>query len=422
MVVLVESKNIVLPKFFLAMLLLAIWGVSFASVNPKIQLQNYSLSEIPAQPGHTVALEIFLKSIETDNCADRVAVQVSTTYPVSVQGRDTQYIDRLCYSDGDSKGTLTFLLPVDPLGQTGTYQVTVTTTYEKRFSKFSESNTVNLRVGGYPSFNASVASSSPLDIYPGDTAKVTATFQNTGNGKVQSARVAFDSQDGLEVKWAGKTQELGQIAAFGSASATFSLEAAKDLAPGPYHVTASLAYSGEDGTPGSETFVFDVPIKPKAEFAASAPPGVVLVSGDSTNVVITLANTGSQAARNLKVSLRPIYPFSTDGTVRFVDSLMAHGEANVTFAISADKDAGAGRQLLTLLVDFEDPQGNKFSDTADFSLQVRRKTIVDQATEYWYIVLPAALAIGMLAYRRIAGSGRRAIAQERDSISGVKKK
>ena len=383
--------------FALAVLLIS--GTAFASINPKVQLLNYTLSEVPAQPGHTVALTLHFKSMEPDNCAESVSVGLSVPYPLSILGSDTQYLELLCFRDPDAKGEFTFLLPVDNLATSGTYPITVSTAYEKRFTKLTESNTVNLQVGGAPSFNATVISSQPVDIYAGDSAKVTVAFQNTGSSMVQSARATAASR-GIEVKWAGKTQDIGSIAARGSATATFSIEAPKDLLAGSYPLDVVLDYTSENRSLGSTSFRFIVPVKPKADFAAAS-ASKVLVSGEKREVAITLTNTGTEEARKLKVRIKPLFPFSTDGTVRYIDSLPAGTAVNITYLLTVDKDATAGELLLGFQIDFEDLQGRQFSDTADFSLSVRALTLEDQLAGVWYAWAALALVIAYMASKRL---------------------
>ncbi|MFA6328527.1 MAG: NEW3 domain-containing protein [Candidatus Micrarchaeia archaeon] len=383
----------------LLLVALLLSGNAFASINPKVQLLNYTLSEVPAQPGQTLALTLHFKSMEPDNCAERFSVTLSVAYPLSILGSDTQYIELLCYRDPDAKGDVTFYLPVDNLATSGTYPVSVSSAYEKRFTKLTESNTVNVQVGGAPSFNASVTSSQPVDIYAGDTARVTVTFQNTGSSMVQSARATATSR-GIEVKWAGRTQDIGSIAARGSAAAAFNIEAPKDIASGSYPLDVVLDYTSENKSAGSTSFRFMVPISPKADFdAASESP--ILASGEKKEVAIVLSNTGTDEARKLKVRIKPMFPFSTDGTVRYIDSLPAGASTNITYLVTVDKDATAGEQMLSFQVDFEDPQGKQMSDTADFALPVRASTLVDQLAGVWYVWVALALVLAFVASKRM---------------------
>ncbi len=394
-----ETRTTGTGKFaFAAMFVLLLFaGTAFASVNPKVQLLNYTLSETPAQPGHLLKLTLLMKSMESDNCAERVAVQLAVSYPLSLRGSDTQYVDLLCSRDPDAKGTFVFLLPIDNLANTGTYPVSVATTYEKRFTKLSESNTLNVQVGGAPAFAAAVASSAPVDIYPGDSAQVTVAFQNTGSSMVQSVRATADS-GGIETKWAGKTQSIGQIPARGSATATFNIEAPKGLAAGNYPLNVRLEYTGEDSMDGSAHFTFMVPVKPRADYSGSSDAS--LLAGEKREINVLVKNTGTDEARKLEIRLRPLFPFSTDGTVRYLE-LLAPGESrNLTYMITVDKDATSGGQMLGLLIDFEDAQGKKFSDSSDFALSVRSPTLVDTAFSFWYLLVVGAIAAYFVRKKR----------------------
>ncbi len=380
--------------------LLALCAASFAAVNPNLEIYNYSLSEFPAMPGHTVTLTFHIRDTEWATCADLTNLQLITSYPLSVQGMDTKYLGSICESDG-TNGTVSFDIPIDSLAQAGTYPVTVITNYQKQFDRFSNTNTFNVRVSGAPSLSASVASSNPTDIYPGDQAAVTVTFQNSGSGRVESASARMYAPQGIEVKWAGSEQALGEIPARGSASAVFNLEALKGTAPGTYKLTLALDYADENNASGSQTFTFDMPVKAKAEFTPSAPAGTVLNADEDKEITVAVKNTGSQEARKLKVRIQPIFPFSTDGTVRYIDSLMPGEEKGLTYLVHVDKEATAGEQVAGMLFDFQDPQGREFTDSQDFTLDVKTKTLMEQLMDYWYLAVLAVAVIVLVVLRWI---------------------
>lgn len=390
------------PMYYvLALLMLS--AVGFAAVDPQLEIYNYTLSHSPAAPGDTLTLTVHLKNIAFAACADTISVQAITSYPLSVSGLDTQYMDSLCLGDPDSAGTVSFVIPVDSLAQSGTYPVTVVTNYQKNFDKFSSSNTINVVVLGTPSISASVTSSNPMDIYPGNTGSVTVTFQNNGTGKVESGHVAFTAPPGLEVKWAGASQDIGEIPAHGSASVTFSIEALKNTSSGSYPITGVLQYTGDNTPSATQDFTFIMPLKEKAEFIASAAAGTAITAAGDTEVQVSLKNTGTREARKVRVRISPIYPFSTDGTVRYIESLAPGQTANLTYLIHVDKDATLGQQVSGLIMDYEDPQGNAFTDTEYFAMNVKTKTLMDDLVGYWYVFAIIVLVILYLILRMAVG-------------------
>jgi hypothetical protein len=387
--------------FLYALVFLALLGVASASVNPNVQLMNYSISEVPLQPGHVVNLTLQLKSTEWDNCADALTVQIVTPYPLSTQGPDTQYLGKLCYQDPDEKGRVTFMIPVDPLAQVGTSQITVISTYEMYFAKYSTANTLNLRVGGFPSFQASVISSNPVDIYSGDSAMITIMLYNNGSDRAQSVQATLNAPAGIDAKWSTKTQELGTILSQGSATATFAVEAEKNTAPGNYDLDLAVRYASSSGQNSTYDFPFVLVVKPKAEFTAEGSQ-MSLYIGETQNTQVTIKNTGSQEAKKLKVRIQPIYPFSSDGAVRYIDSLAPGDEKNLSYSISVDSNGEpGGSQTLGILVDYEDPQGNKLSDSTDFSLSVQSRMFEEKLQALWYLWVILGLIVLILIVRRI---------------------
>jgi len=203
------------------------------------------------------------------------------------------------------------------------------------------------------------------------------------------------------VKWAGEEQVLGQIQPRASASATFVLEVPKSIKPGNYRLSATLKYASEEGDAQTASFSFELPVKEKADFSASLEEGVVLASGEDKEVELLLTNVGYGEARNLKVRIKPLFPFSTDGTVRYVESLRAGETVKLAYLVHVDKDGTVGQQLASLLVDFEDADGKKFSDSADFSLSVEQKSLEEKLLEYWYVGAVAVVIAVIVGVRRM---------------------
>ena len=87
---------------------------------------------------------------------------------------------------------------------------------------------------------------------------------------------------------------------------------------------------------------------------------------------------------------------------------LAPGETKtLTYVITVDKEATSGGQLLGLLIDFEDKQGKKYSDSPDFAMEVRMPTLVDDLFAYWYLVVMAIAAAVYFARKRGKKPGRK---------------
>lgn len=377
--------------------------LAFAAVNPNIQLVGYSMSPSPLAPGQSGTLTIILNSTESDICAEKVSAQLSPTVPLFVDGPDIQYIDPLCTTGPNSNGTFTFPIHADSLAAGGTYTIPLSVGYQKSFLKFASAYTLTVRVQGQPSLDAHVVSSTPADVYAGDSAILSIRVSNSGSGRIDSATARLSSND-IDVKWAGAVQQLGQIKPRSSVDALYSIDVPKNLSAGTYPADLTVTYVPEDGLARSDVLPVSITVKPKAEFEVSAQQAGDLLIGDTRQVSLVLKNTGSQDARKLKVNIRPVYPFSTDGTTRYVETLAAGSSVTLDYAIAVDKEASGGEQVLEMDVNFEDPQGKSLSDSADFSLDVRGKNLLEVALGFWYLIVLAALVAAFIYRRRLAAA------------------
>lgn len=362
---------------------------SASDVNPSVRLENYSLSVPQVKPGDHFAVTLVFDGAN-EVCAEKLSVQLSATYPLSIAGPDAQYVDRLCQGGAASNGTLTFDAYADPLASTGNYQIAVATVWQKTFLKYPGANTVSIRVQGVPELAASIQSSTPVDIHAGDDAVLRLRFDNKGTGYVTASHLTASSR-GIEVKWGGSDAELGAIAPRSYASAALSVTAADSLAPGNYPLDLVVSYVAEDGSRGLKTFSFTVPVKPKAEFAVSA-GDVRLPISETSLVSLTLTNTGSDEARKVKAHIRPVFPFSTDGTVRYVESLKPGESVPLVYSIPVDKQATEGNQVLSMTIEYEDKDGKKLNDSVDFSIYARPKSLLETVLAYWWVGALAVVA------------------------------
>jgi len=369
-----------------------------ADVNPKLRLDSFTLSPALAAPGQTITLAISLKDI-ADVCAEKVSAQVTAAFPLSVQGPDSQYIETLCQKGNFTDGSASFKVYVDPLAVEGSYQLALATTYQKSFLTYAESNPITVRVQGTPQLDAFVVASTPQDAYPGDDATITIRIDNTGTAPVTSATATLSSPS-LEVKWAGATQQLGQINARSSAQAQFTVEAPKNLPAGTYPLKLKVDFVQLDGTIATKQFSFNMPVKPKAEFSAADADGTPITIGESRLKQLNLTNTGSQAAVKLKAVIKPVYPFTTDGTIRYVESIAPGETKTLDYTLSSDKQANEGTQVLSLTLNWEDQAGKQFTQTIDFPLKTTPKTLLQTLTEMWYFGAIIIIIAVVMVFKR----------------------
>jgi hypothetical protein len=143
-------------------------------------------------------------------------------------------------------------------------------------------------------------------------------------------------------------------------------------------------------------------IKPKAEFNASDAGSDRLYPNDQGKLVkLQIRNTGTDSARKMVVKLLPQYPFSSDGSVRYVENLEPGQAAPIALNINVDKDGSLGTYGLDLLIQYEDKEGNVLQDTTKLALTLRQKNIFQSVfLDYWFLWAIAIVAFLVIRKKR----------------------
>ena len=389
-----------MKKLYLTIMIVAIISMSigFASAaNPDLMVSGFTVMNGTAEVGHDFTLAVNLVNTQSD-CAYRIRTSVSATDPFIVRGVSSVNAGDFC------NGTKTVLIPmaISSTATGGTYPLTINNDYESVVgTSYSSSDTINVFVSGSPDLSAHIVSSNPVDIFPGDTATITVSLENDGTFEAQDVNAVLSTNSPLEIKWSSNLLSAGVLGARQSKSGEFTIEVPKDAAAISYPLKMSVNYLDENRQRMIKTFDFNFTVDKKAQFDILDAGTKNLYPGDnSKQVSLEIKNTGTNVAKNVKVKMEPQFPFSTDGSVRFIKSLAPGESAPVDFKVYVDKDATIGNYGLTMLINFEDEQGKALSDTTNFNLEVKRKNIFQQVfLDYWFLWL-VAIVIVVIVIRR----------------------
>jgi len=380
-------------------LLIALISImSVSALRPEVWVSGFDAN---AQVGKDFDLTVRLTNLEPRTCANNIIMNVQGGYPFIMKGVSSVPVGDICSADDLSA---TVPMSIDPAAKGGTYQLTITTNYEtSTLAQFSSTSVINVYVSGTPALNAQIVSSSPLDVYPGDTATLTFVVQNDGTFQAQSVEAELSAQLPLDVIWSKSKDALGLIDAKQGQNVDFALEVPKDAPSGIYPVALKLTYLDENLQQVSKIESFNMVVKDQAQFEALTGSSDSLFRNQNGRVVnFALRNTGTDIAKRLKIRLLPNYPFSTDGTVRYIDSLAPGAEKDIQFVVNTDKSATAGTYGLDLLVDFEDEQGKKFEDTTDIALTIQQESTFRAVfINYWYLWTVALIVLIAVVLRRV---------------------
>jgi hypothetical protein len=394
-------------KMILMIMVVALIAVSAfpaqAVVHPNVVVSSFSIKEGAASVGKDFTLSLVLTNVEPSACAMAISTSIEAAPPFIMNGVSTVSAGDLCMN---STKEINIPMRIDPSATGGTYQLTIINNYETvMLAQFSSTNTINIFVQGTPDLNANVISSKPIDIYTGDTATLTVNIENTGNFKAQSVNAKLSADSPLDVKWSDSFMTLGTLEAKQSKTADFSVEVPKDAKALSYPMQLTVQYLDENLAMKTKTFAFTLNVNKKAMFEASDVGSSALFANSNLKVIkLSLKNTGTDIARNIKAKIQPQYPFSTDGSVRYIDALEPGKSMPVDFVVNVDKDATVGTYGLDMIIDFEDAQGKDFQDTTPVSLTVESKSIFRAVfLEYWYLwVIAILIAFNVIMRKRKA--------------------
>jgi len=372
---------------------------ALAELRPNVVVAGYTVPNGTIAPGKDFTLALRVRNVEPATCAYATTVTVGTTAPFILRGPATFPAGQLCKNDA----VVDVPMRIDPAASGGSYQLGLTFSYESStLIQFSGTGGVTLLVAGTPALSASIVGSQPVEAYPGDTAAVDITIGNSGAFDARSVTGTLSSANAVAVVPAGSFAVFGTVPVKQTRTATYTVDIPKDAASGDYPLAFRISYQDENLATRTKDVTLTFHVKERAKFdAADAGTGKLYANQNGRLVKLTLTNTGTDTARKLRVKILPQYPFTTDGSVRYVASLAPGESAPAEFSVDVDKDGTPGTYGLDLLVQYEDPQGKQFQDTATFPLVVAPTGFFRGVfLNYWYLWLVALVVVAAVVSKR----------------------
>lgn len=369
---------------------------------PRIVVSGFDIKNGDAAVGKDFTLSLNISNIDKE-CAVYIATGVEASTPFIMKGVSTSRINELCQGE---QAIVDIPMKIDPTATGGTYPLTVSNSYETAtYTEYSSTDTINIFVNGKPDINAYVTSSEPVDVYPGDTATLTFTIENDGTFQAQDVTANLTVDEPLIAKWSNKFATLGVLDARQGENVQFIVEVPKDAKIQDYPMHLAVEYYDENHELQTKEFTNMFYVKNKALFETSdAGSDKLYPNKDSSIVRLTLKNTGTDIAEKIKVKIQPQFPFSTDGSVRYIERLAPGESAPIEFMVSVDKDGTVGTYGLDMILSFEDAQGNTLQDKVSVPFILRNKNIFRAVfIDYWFLWVIIIIVALIVIRRRVKG-------------------
>lgn len=381
---------------FIALFLMVI--MPMASASPTLSISDYNTHR--PDIGKSFDLDIELRN-NGNSCATSVTITPQLTFPFNPD--DTLTSDAVGICSGDRK-TITLPLIVDSSASGGSYSIPLLIVYSDELNiTHSFTSSVTVYVSGNSELNAHVTKSNPLKIYPGNTATISVLIENDGTFEAQNINGVLSVDSPLRVMPNQNFASIGSLKPKQSATADFSIEIPKDAQAQDYPMHLALSYT-EDGNAKTKNINLVLNVEKKALFQASNTDETTLYPNSLDKTVnLKLTNTGTATANQIKIQLQPQFPFTTDGSIKYLDSLSQGGSKEVQFVVNVDKSATVGTYALDLVIYFKDDQGNILQDTTTASMTVKKEDLSQKIfIDYWYLwlIVPIGLIFILVRFLR----------------------
>lgn len=208
----------------------------------------------------------------------------------------------------------------------------------------------------------------PEEVYAGDTFKLTLNLKNTSKTTAVS-NMLFDiqgTQEGTDANntYAAFLPTAGSSTVFvdsigpnGTKSISIEMKSKADLAQKPYVVTVNMEYEDSNANPFSETASVSVPIKQEAKVdisSISLMPESIEV-GNEANVMFSIYNVGKTKLYNVNVKFEAE---SVSGGDTFLGNLEPGATGNIDAYLTGQM-ATADDGTVKILITYEDEEGKQ---------------------------------------------------------------
>ncbi|MCX6768147.1 MAG: NEW3 domain-containing protein [Candidatus Micrarchaeota archaeon] len=387
-----------------AALLALVLAAPAAAVGPDVRVMSADFSNALG-PGSAANLTLVLENLGVFPCAYKVTTQLQAISPVSIDGFDSRIVEKLCQPDN---ATMTFSIKIDPNAAAAAYPIILVTTYESEYrAAYAATNTVYARVAGSPELTAHVTKTTPVSVYPGGDFSLDAAIDNVGAFRADSLTLSLSAEAPMEVKASTATQSAATLQPRASVTRTFSLHVPKNAAAKTYALNLAAKYLDDNGAWKTKSIPLAVVVSPKARFETIDGASTALIDSRNNELKFKLKNTGTDTALRVRAKLLPAFPFSTQGSVQYIEEMRPGAEKQLVFYADVDKDGVPGEYSLDVSVAFENADGETFTDTIPVGAKTAYTPLVNAIfLNYWYVWAVAIAAALYLASKRLKTRGK----------------
>jgi hypothetical protein len=386
-----ESSRMNTRKFAmkpLLMTMVAIFALIFMIVpaNAQLEIVLDQLSPQPIEPGQDLTLSVRLENENSD--IENVRIEIVPDSPITIKNGDR----RIIYEGNIIKyGAVieTYLLHVDPLAASGTYEIEFRSRWSINDMASETNKTFKVLVRGAPQLMISNLTVNPERISPKEKFDLTLRVSNEGTGMAREVQVSADMSGLPFVSLDADTKIIKRLDPGEIIQLNYPIQVKDKTEISSYSIPIKMGYKDENGKNISSKSLAGVRVLGKAELAISdikiEPQNPVI--GDLVTVNMRIENSGTGEAKSVKIKLDA--PF--EGTKSaFLGKIKPDDDAPGIFAFYVTK---AGNIPLSASIEYEDDLGTR---TVNESLDIH--VYKQNENSMMTPIVVAVPVIGSIAY------------------------
>ena len=352
-----ESSRMNTRKFAMKQLLMtmvAIFALIFMIVpaNAQLEIVLDQLSPQPIEPGQDLTLSVRLENENSD--MENVRIEIVPDSPITIKNEDR----RIIYEGNIIKyGAVieTYLLHVDPLAASGTYEIEFRSRWSINDMASETNKTFKVLVRGAPQLMISNLTVNPERISPKEKFDLTLRVSNEGTGMAREVQVSADMSGLPFVSLDADTKIIKRLDPGKNIQLNYTIQVKDKTDISSYSIPIKMDYKDENGKNISSKSLAGVRVLGKAELAISdikiEPQNPVI--GDLVTVNMRIENSGTGEAKSVKIKLDA--PF--EGTKSaFLGKIKPDDDAPGIFTFYVTKD---GNIPLSASIEYEDDLGTR---------------------------------------------------------------
>ena len=318
--------------------------------NAELEIVLDQLSPQPVEPGQDLTLSVRLENENSD--MENVRLEIVPDSPIKLKNENERIIDEgriIKYG----AVTETYLLHVDPLAASGTYEIEFRSRWSGNDMSTETNKTFKVLVRGAPQLMISNITVNPGRISPKDKFDLTFQVSNEGTGMAREVQVSADMSDLPFVSLDADTKVIKRLDPGETIQLNYPIQVKDKTEISSYSIPIKMDYKDENGKNISSKSLAGIRVLGKAELAISdikiEPQNPVI--GDLVTVNMRIENSGTGEAKSVKIKLDA--PF--EGTKSaFLGKIKPDDDAPGIFTFYATKD---GNIPLSASIEYEDDLG-----------------------------------------------------------------